>query len=229
MPRFITDRDHISTSALKGVHIEHHGILGQKWGVRRFRNKDGSLTAAGKQRYQENNKDSSDDVVKSLESNGFKKDPTYGNYIKSYKTSSDIKHTIEVDLESGVGTRRMTSRELSKLVSSIEKNRDSIDLDLRKKVADRIVSDPFMLESAYSHLPSMGAEEKRKRLISDLGKQETFNDTLGLKPGYSHWRIMADGLGEIGYDDGGAYGDHYLMADIDWRTKEISKWISVNG
>lgn len=29
----------------------HHGILGQKWGVRRFQNKDGSLTAAGKQRY----------------------------------------------------------------------------------------------------------------------------------------------------------------------------------
>lgn len=30
--------------------IEHHGILGQKWGVRRYQNKDGSLTTAGKQR-----------------------------------------------------------------------------------------------------------------------------------------------------------------------------------
>ena len=29
----------------------HHGILGQKWGIRRFQNKDGSLTAAGKKRY----------------------------------------------------------------------------------------------------------------------------------------------------------------------------------
>lgn len=32
-------------------HLEHHGILGQKWGVRRFQNPDGSLTAAGKRRY----------------------------------------------------------------------------------------------------------------------------------------------------------------------------------
>ena len=30
--------------------LYHHGILGQKWGVRRFQNKDGSLTAAGKKR-----------------------------------------------------------------------------------------------------------------------------------------------------------------------------------
>lgn len=28
----------------------HHGIKGQKWGIRRFQNKDGSLTPAGKKR-----------------------------------------------------------------------------------------------------------------------------------------------------------------------------------
>lgn len=31
--------------------LYHHGILGQRWGVRRFQNKDGTLTSAGKQRY----------------------------------------------------------------------------------------------------------------------------------------------------------------------------------
>ena len=30
--------------------LQHHGILGQKWGVRRYQNKDGSLTPAGKRR-----------------------------------------------------------------------------------------------------------------------------------------------------------------------------------
>jgi len=32
--------------------LEHHGILGQKWGVRRFEKAGGGLTAAGKARYQ---------------------------------------------------------------------------------------------------------------------------------------------------------------------------------
>ena len=32
--------------------IQHHGIKGMKWGVRRYQNRDGSLTAEGKKRYE---------------------------------------------------------------------------------------------------------------------------------------------------------------------------------
>ena len=31
-----------------GAELYHHGILGQKWGVRRYQNEDGSLTEEGK-------------------------------------------------------------------------------------------------------------------------------------------------------------------------------------
>ena len=35
--------------------LKHYGIKGMKWGVRRFQNSDGSLTADGKKRYSGDN------------------------------------------------------------------------------------------------------------------------------------------------------------------------------
>lgn len=37
------------------TYLIHHGIKGQRWGIRRYRNKDGTLTEAGKKRLRKDN------------------------------------------------------------------------------------------------------------------------------------------------------------------------------
>lgn len=40
----------------ESTELYHHGIKGQKWGIRRYQNPDGSLTAEGQKRYGTTNK-----------------------------------------------------------------------------------------------------------------------------------------------------------------------------
>ena len=51
---------------LKVSYLYHHGIKGQKWGIRRFQNDDGTLTEEGKARYGSNSIEEMPDASKKL-------------------------------------------------------------------------------------------------------------------------------------------------------------------
>ncbi len=71
--------------------LTHHGIKGQKWGVRRYQNKDGSLTAAGKKKYSKDYKKEAEQAAKEVIGN--KK----LSYLNIYNRAVDRMNNGEID------------------------------------------------------------------------------------------------------------------------------------
>lgn len=95
-------------------YLAHHGILGQKWGVRRFQNPDGTYTDAGKKRY-----------FGSTSSDG--KGEGYVNRIGSKKvsevyTNSMNKDAVKASL-SAVGACKLTTMLQNSMEKSYRNNR----------------------------------------------------------------------------------------------------------
>lgn len=77
-------------------YLAHHGILGQKWGVRRFQNKDGSYTAAGKKRHANNDSTDESSINSKTAS---KAEPTSKQVDKKINTYQSRKYREELELK----------------------------------------------------------------------------------------------------------------------------------
>lgn len=100
---------------MANYELYHHGAKGQKWGVRRYQNKDGSLTAAGKKRYA--------------------RDATEKGYTE-YDTNATIKGTNNKDK----GSYYKTSKNNGRDDLDIDANRYvKEDLSRAKRLADESV------------------------------------------------------------------------------------------
>ena len=93
--------------------LRHHGLKGQKWGVRRFQNSDGSLTLIGKLRYgsSKDYQELGDKVAKA---------DSLINTAKKYQSEKDRKeHNNKVNNKIKSDLSKMSDKELQQVVNRL--------------------------------------------------------------------------------------------------------------
>lgn len=154
--------------------LNHWGIKGMKWGVRRYQNKDGGLTPAGRKRYSQKGEDSKNDKTKKTT------EPKQTKSATSTKTATppergtvkkNVKKMTEAELKD-----RITRLELEKKVKDLEKGTTSRG---RNFVLDVLESSGKNIATQFTtHVMGIGVNKAVESLLGD-----EFKDFVNPKKG----------------------------------------------
>lgn len=144
--------------------IYHHGILGQKWGVRRFQNEDGTLTAAGRKRYAESVSDEDKQTA-----------VKQANINKAYRNAvienSKTKHAKDIVDSSSALVRAAKQISDESIKNGVKKEKLDLSKMTDKEMRDQINRE--LLERQYNSLFAPEASTVTKG-------QQTVNDVLSI-------------------------------------------------
>lgn len=160
------------TLSKKNDELIHYGVLGMKWGVHRYQNKDGSLTSAGKKREYGLSKHQANKLIKKSgdvyqqrvkkeyrsELHNNKKWNDLGE--RSNKIANDLKKSEESDyIKNPDGNLSKKTVDLYKKHQAVSDQMTKIEIDIGKKYVDKLC-DAKLKDMKYT-----GSIEKGREML----------------------------------------------------------------
>lgn len=131
--------------------LYHHGIKGQKWGIRRFQNKDGSLTEAGVSRYRYNT----------------------GAFGPGRKRSKEAREELGLNLKrrKNTATENRIAAQYASVKKAADKREKKVEIAKSKGFEKDVEKGRRAVESLEKELSALKMELKNYRSLPEAGRK----------------------------------------------------------